>query len=470
MVWEDKMKKKKLFIVILVIAGIVLIGYNLLKPSGDKGFKAVIEVVEQGEIKSFVTANGVVEENSVSMVDTDSRVKVTKLLKSEFDSVKKNEKVLEFDLSTLRDELLKLELAKKNQEFSLTKLKNSAGMQNLSALYNAVKLAENNLEMAKRSYESAKSNYNKIEEMYKNEAATKSELDSANKILLDSKSAMDNAAINLENAETSLEDANKQNNRSSENINLDIESLENNIKTTEIAIKNMESTISKLEQKQFSPKAGTISGLYVTEGDFTTPGRQVYTVTGDDIQIRAFISEYNIKNIKIGQEVEVTGEAIPDDKEIKGKLIKTGAKAYMKSGTGGAETVIDIIIEIVSEQSILKPGLNVNCNINTYNKSDALKVNMEALNEDRDGKQFCFIADDDNIAKKVYVKLGLNSDFYVEVLEGLKSGDRVIINPLPVLKDGDRVVIKEEKNGAKLDGDTKDEDDNSKSEIKTGDK
>jgi multidrug efflux pump subunit AcrA (membrane-fusion protein) len=45
--------------------------------------------------------------------------------------------------------------------------------------------------------------------------------------------------------------------------------------------------------------------------------------------------------------------------------------------------------------------------------------------------------------RKQYVTLGIYSDMLVEIIDGLKEGDKVVIDPQPSLEDGDRVKILE---------------------------
>ena len=48
---------------------------------------------------------------------------------------------------------------------------------------------------------------------------------------------------------------------------------------------------------------------------------------------------------------------------------------------------------------------------------------------------------DNNTMIQKQVKLGINSDMNVEILEGLKEGDLVVLEPQPMYKDGTKAKI-----------------------------
>jgi len=57
------------------------------------------------------------------------------------------------------------------------------------------------------------------------------------------------------------------------------------------------------------------------------------------------------------------------------------------------------------------------------------------------GSWIVFIADNNNIAHRREIKLGLDNEEFVEVLDGIKMGDLVITAGQNFLSDGDPVRI-----------------------------
>ena len=72
-------------------------------------------------------------------------------------------------------------------------------------------------------------------------------------------------------------------------------------------------------------------------------------------------------------------------------------------------------------------------------KSGSIAVNYEAIQTDEQGNKYIFVVED-NIAKKRTVETGLETDFEIEILSGLKEGEIYITNPPAGLMDGETVV------------------------------
>ena len=58
----------------------------------------------------------------------------------------------------------------------------------------------------------------------------------------------------------------------------------------------------------------------------------------------------------------------------------------------------------------------------------------------RNGKHSVFLAKDDR-AKEIPIKTGETFGDMIEVLEGVKTGDRIVVKPLDKLRDGSRIKI-----------------------------
>ena len=112
--------------------------------------------------------------------------------------------------------------------------------------------------------------------------------------------------------------------------------------------------------------------------------------------------------------------------------------------TSGIETVVEITIKPLDGKGILKPGLNVECDIVTQEKKDVIVTEYNIYMEDKDRRQYVMLIDPESMTvKKQYVTLGIYSDMTVEVLDGLKEGDMVVIDPQPSLDEGEKIRFAE---------------------------
>jgi RND family efflux transporter MFP subunit len=59
-----------------------------------------------------------------------------------------------------------------------------------------------------------------------------------------------------------------------------------------------------------------------------------------------------------------------------------------------------------------------------------------------DGRQVVFVLNDDRVERRA-VNVGLETGDQVEVLSGVRAGERVVVDGPPTLKDGDKVKIQQ---------------------------
>jgi len=103
-------------------------------------------------------------------------------------------------------------------------------------------------------------------------------------------------------------------------------------------------------------------------------------------------------------------------------------------------STISMRAEIPNADHKMFPGTFVYVNVFVTNELKALGVPPQVLFEDQLG-HYLYIADQNNTAKRVYVKPAYESRFFVLIKEDtLKDGDKVIINGLMRLKEGVKVA------------------------------
>jgi multidrug efflux pump subunit AcrA (membrane-fusion protein) len=69
---------------------------------------------------------------------------------------------------------------------------------------------------------------------------------------------------------------------------------------------------------------------------------------------------------------------------------------------------------------------------------NAISINFEALQKDKDGNSFVYVVENNRAAKRL-IKTGTETEFDIQVIEGLKVEESYIKNPPASLKEGDRV-------------------------------
>lgn len=414
---------------IIVICTIGLVAAGIIKSAGTGGGKAFsVDTVkiQKGEISSYITSDGIIEEIEKAEVFFDTPLKVMSINVDVGQKVSKGQQLLELDLSALQSQLETLGINRNTQQISIKS----------KAMDAEVERAYNNLKAAERNYNNAKKTFEENRELYNANAISKSELDMSEKAFIEAESGMSglkNARISYNAAVESRDNSRKTG--------------EESLKATNIQITDLEKKLSAIEDSCKSPMNGVVTSLGVQEGAFTGSMQPAYKIIDPDkLQIRAKVKEYDIKNVVVGQKARITGESIDKNTELTGMVKSIAPVAVASMTSSGNETVVEVLVDVDGAGGVLKPGLNVTCEISTVNKKGVLLVPMEAIMPDKDDNNIVFVIDESKgTMMQRQVTVGLNSDMYVEIIEGLKEGELVAMDPKPAYKDGSRVRISEEK-------------------------
>ncbi|ABN52983.1 MAG TPA: efflux RND transporter periplasmic adaptor subunit [Hungateiclostridium thermocellum] len=417
-------KVVKIIIVIAVLGGLVGLTY-LLSGNMEQVFSSStvysVKTVEigKGSISSSVSASGKIEEVDSYDVYIDNPVKVKKLLVEKYQKVSKGQQLVEFDIEDMETELEKLKINKKVQELS----------QNSPTVDAEIKRAESAVKSAEQALSDAEKKYEDSKKLFEAQAISKSELDMAENAVRDARTALENATVAY--------------NAAVESKDVDQKVKKENLNALILSISDLEKKIQKTKESMFCPFDGIVTEINIQEGAYTSNMQPAFRIVNlDKLKVKAMVNEYNIKDVKVGQKVRITGDAIREDVEVFGVVESISPVAKTNMTASGEEVVIEVDISIDNTALNLKPGLSVDCEILTDEKKDVVVVPMGVLKTDKDGNEYVLLVDKEKgVLMQRNVKLGIISDMTAEVLEGLAEGDIVVDDPQSFHKDGSKVRI-----------------------------
>ena len=174
----------------------------------------------------------------------------------------------------------------------------------------------------------------------------------------------------------------------------------------------------------------------------------VHVVSNENLQVKGELSEYNLANLSVGQEVTFTSK-VYQDKSWTGKISyisdypkNNGEAAYAALG-GNTGSKYPYTVDVTSDIGELKQGFSVS--VEVKNKSKAILVPLTSVVTEND-KNYVWIVDDQKKAKKVEVTLGNADADNQEITSGLTDGAKVISNPTSSLEEGKEVKADEATN------------------------
>lgn len=193
----------------------------------------------------------------------------------------------------------------------------------------------------------------------------------------------------------------------------------------------VESPISGIVGKTLLDKGANIS----PSAGLTSGTTLAIMVNMDEMIVRINIPEPDIPYMKKGLKAVVQVDAYPED-NFSGEVFKVSEIVDPQTRT------LPIEITIPNQDHRLKSGMFCRIKIIASQLKDRLVILQDALAQEL-GANYVFVVQD-HTAKKKKVTLGIKEDSRIEILEGLKEGEMVIVFGQQGLKDGTSVETVQE--------------------------
>lgn len=180
-----------------------------------------------------------------------------------------------------------------------------------------------------------------------------------------------------------------------------------------------------------SPISGTVDQVGVKVGDMASPGMSgIRVVSFDKLKVVTSLGENYIGKVKQGDPVNLifseTGDTIRTKLDYVARSVDPISRAFN--------------VEVwLGSRSDISPNMSCRIQIINYTDKDALIVPVNAVQKTAEGEML-YIADNGK-AKSVQVKTGRNANGMIEILEGLNTGDKVIVEGYADLDNGKPIEI-----------------------------
>ena len=204
-----------------------------------------------------------------------------------------------------------------------------------------------------------------------------------------------------------------------------------NLRSAELRMSSAERNISHYTID--APISGTIVDKKVKAGDKLSANdaamQNLCTIYDMSyLELKLNVDELKIRSLKVGQEVEITADAVP------GETYKGTISSILVAGTTANGSTSYPVTVRIDEMGDLLPGMNASAKITTASVKNVLALPNAALVRG----SYVLVAKDSPSAANaetsmtapdgyVYVKVttGISDDDYIEVKSGLQEGDTI---------------------------------------------
>lgn len=182
-----------------------------------------------------------------------------------------------------------------------------------------------------------------------------------------------------------------------------------------------------------APISGVVDNIFLKEGEMSGPGIPILQiVNGNDVKLVADVPETYAASIKKGTVVTVKFPAL--NKTIQSTIINVGEVI------NPSDRSFKVEIALSNPEKLYKPNMLATVEIKDYEKKDAVVIPRNAIMKGEE-EEFVFVTQN-NIAKKIPIKTGLNYQGETEVLSGLNGTEQLITVGFQDLADGQKVEVK----------------------------
>jgi HlyD family secretion protein len=430
----------------VALGGVVLFSIN----QANKGVVTVQtgKVAKQDSLISQVTASGEIKPTTYTNITAQGFGRITDIVVKEGDHIKKGDKLLlQENVQANADVQAQSAMINSNQ----------SSIAAAEASYNSSKAdliqAQANLEKANLDYERGKG-------LLKDGLIPKQDFDQR-------KTANDAAVAAADSARAHMLSQKAQ-----------LEVVRSQLDQSKAVLVRTKDVLQKTAYT--SPINGIVSYLPVRLGEYVVPGIQnangSFLMTLSDMSVvtsEVKVDETDIVNVKIGQDAEVTIDAVPG-KVFKGKVTQIGSQAVLRSsGLATTQTTTSnqeakdfkVVVTLESPPENLRPGLSTTAKIRTAERKDVVAIPIQALavrsrkdldeaakqgekkgsvtlaaplvvasgDAKKDEVQGVFVV---NGKKAIFrpVETGISGVTDIEITKGLQSGDEIVVGSYKALR------------------------------------
>jgi len=179
-----------------------------------------------------------------------------------------------------------------------------------------------------------------------------------------------------------------------------------------------------------APDDGVISARLVQPGQVVMAGAELLRLTRQGrLEWRAELAESELAQVTVGAEIEIT-DALGKVVHGKVRAVSPGLNPTTRTGTLYAD---------LPEPGSLASGALVEGRV-LLGEATGISVPAASVVR-RDGYPYVFTVDPKGVVARVRVRVGATDGDRIEVLEGVKAGDAVVLRGAGFLGEGDRVRV-----------------------------
>ena len=202
-----------------------------------------------------------------------------------------------------------------------------------------------------------------------------------------------------------------------------------------VRTKNYENMLANTELR--SPISGVISARNYDVGDMYTMGQPIYTVQEiSPVKLLVAVSERDYTRVKKGGAVSINVDAFPGA-EFSGTITRLYPTVDPTTHTFLVE------VQVPNKDRKLRPGMFARVTLVFGVNHSVVVPDLAVVRQQGAGDRYIYVLEPDGTVSFRHVTLGVRLGSEYEVLEGVKDGEKVVVEGQLRIKDGAQVEVKQ---------------------------
>lgn len=204
---------------------------------------------------------------------------------------------------------------------------------------------------------------------------------------------------------------------------------------TQNSVNQIKSQLSKTTVR--APFSGVIDEVITDQGTVVAPGAALFRIVNlDNMYVAAEVPESFLPTVTKGKKVKVEfpilGETVDATVRQTSNFIKPSNRSFA------------IEVGVPNKEGRVKPNLTARLSINDYTSENAILIPLNVINENADGEQYVYTAfakAEETVAKQKIITTGKSQGDRIEVLSGIQTGDKIIVEGARSVKDNQAIKM-----------------------------
>ncbi|HWF48389.1 MAG TPA: efflux RND transporter periplasmic adaptor subunit [Bryobacteraceae bacterium] len=277
--------------------------------------------------------------------------------------------------------------------------------------------ARTDLDSARQALDAAKTVYESRVALVKEGALAQRLADDAKVAMVQAQGVFDTARRHLESLQSVSRAA-------------QIQSAQSQVEAAQAHYQSSQAQVDYSEVQ--SPITGIVADRPTSDGEMANAGSPLMTIVDiSQIVARVNVPVANATDVNVGDKAVITSA----DGDLDGKV------TVVSPAVDPSSTTLEVWVQARNPREKLKPGTTATVSINAGTIDDTVVVPASALLASDDGGSKVMVVGPDSTAQERPVKVGVRQGDNVQILDGVKPGEQVVIVGGVGLEDKAKVVV-----------------------------